>query len=317
MFKYIGQRIIAMLITFFLIITLSFFIIRLMPQNIFDHPDVPPDVRIILEEKMHLNEPISVQYYYYLRGVILEGDFGTSVMIRPGKPVFDVIAEQIPITMLLNVLSLFISLPLGILFGMLAALKRNKLADHAISFGVVICISVPSFVFASLMQYVLTYIIKLFPTLYNPLSANIGDVLHSLTLPIVALALGPIATITRYLRGELIENLNAEYLLLARTKGLTRTQAVIRHAFRNSCVPLANIIVPMFTGILGGSLVIESIFGIPGMGGSLMKSINSGDHPLTIALLIIYSAISLVTILIMDISYGLLDPRIRIGGKNS
>ncbi|OQA71780.1 MAG: Oligopeptide transport system permease protein OppB [Firmicutes bacterium ADurb.Bin248] len=141
--------------------------------------------------------------------------------------------------------------------------------------------------------------------------------MHSLTLPIIALALGPIATITRYLRGELIENLNAEYLLLARTKGLTRPQAIIRHAFRNSCVLLANIIVPMFTGILGGSLVIESIFGIPGMGGSLMRSINSGDHPLTIALLILYSAISLVTILVMDISYGILNPRIRMGGGKS
>ena len=304
-----------MLITLFIIITISFLIIRLMPVKIFDHPDVPPEVVKILEAQMHLDKPLLVQYGYFLKGIVLHWDWGISVKMRPKLPVFGVIASKIPISMLINILSLLIALPLGIIAGTVAALQRNKLPDHVISFFVVMCISIPSFVFATLLQYTFSYVFKIFPTLYRPSASTINELAMSITLPVVALALGPIATVTRYLRGELIETLDSEFLLLARTKGLTQRQAIIRHAFRNSCIPLVNIIVPMFTGILGGSLVIEAIFAVPGMGGMLVNSINAGDHPLTIALLIFYSTISLVTILLMDILYGVLDPRIKMGGR--
>ena len=138
--------------------------------------------------------------------------------------------------------------------------------------------------------------------------------MHSLTLPIVALSLSPIATLTRYLRGELIENISSEYILLARTKGLTRAQAIVRHAFRNSMMPITSTLVSLITGIMGGSLVVESMFAIPGTGGMLVKSIFAGDHFLTVAILIFYSAISLTTILVVDLSYSLIDPRVRVGG---
>lgn len=314
MSRYIGNRILAMLITLFVIVTISFFIIRLMPQNIFDNPELPPHVVEMLEAKLHLDKPLHIQYLYFLKGIVFEGDFGTSVKIRPSMPVFDVIKYRIPITVILNVLSIFISLPIGIIAGTIAALNRNKIPDHIISFIVIMFISIPSFVFASLLQYTLTFKLRAFPTLYDPSSASIGAFLYSITLPVLALAFGPIATVTRYLRGELIETMSSEYLLLARTKGLTRTQGIARHAFRNSLVPLVNIIVPMFTGIMGGSLIIENIFAIPGMGGMLISSIKAGDHPLTIALLIFYSTISLMTILIMDLTYGIVDPRIKMGG---
>ena len=183
-----------------------------------------------------------------------------------------------------------------------------------ISFLIVIFISVPSFVFASLMQYSLTYIWPIFPTLYDATSPQISVRLWSMVLPILALALGPIATIGRYLRGELIENLSSEYLLLARTKGLTRAQATVRHAFRNSLIPISNTLISLLTGIMGGSLVIEKMFAVPGMGGQLVDAIKAGDHFLTVALLLFYSATSLVTILIVDLSYGIIDPRIRVGG---
>ncbi len=317
MAKYIAGRIVAMFITLFIIVSISFFVIRLMPHNIFDNPELPPYIVEILEKKMHLDKPIGVQYLYFIRGILFEGEWGTSVKIRPSLPVFKVITARLPITMLINVFSLFISLPLGIIGGTVAALQKNKWPDHMISLIVVLCISIPSFVFASLMQYFLTFVFPIFPTLYNPSAMNIKQMAISLALPIAALSLNPIATITRYLRGELIETMGSEFLLLARTKGLTRTQAIVRHAFRNSCVPLANIIIPMVTGIMGGSLVVESIFSVPGMGGMMVNSINAGDHPLTIAILIFYSVISLVTVLIADISYGLLDPRIRMGGGRS
>lgn len=315
MFKYILGRIGAMLLTLFLIMSLAFWIIRLMPMNIFEHPDVSPEIQRILEAEMHLDKPKFVQYFYFLRDIVTEGDFGTSVKIRPGMKVFSILATRIRPTVLLNVLSLLISIPLGIIVGTAAALKHNKPTDTVISFLIVIFISVPSFVFASVLQYVFTFKIPLFPTLYDSTTTSLASALHSLTLPIIALALGPIASIARYLRGELIETMSSEYLLLARTKGLTRTQATVRHAFRNSLVPIINMFISMITGIMGGSLVIEKLFAVPGMGGQLIDSILAGDHFLTVALLIFYSAISLVTILIVDISYGIIDPRIRVGGR--
>ena len=146
-----------------------------------------------------------------------------------------------------------------------------------------------------------------------------GDFLaktRSMILPVAALSLSPVATITRYLRGELIETLSSEYMLLARTKGLKKSQAVVRHAFRNSMVPLANIIIPMITHVMGGSMVVEDIFGVPGMGGILVDSIEVHDYSLTMAALLFYAFINIFTLLIVDIAYGIIDPRIRLGGKN-
>ena len=315
MIKYVLQRIGAMLLTLFLVMVLSFMIIRLMPMSIFENPEVSPEIQYKLEEEMHLHDPIPVQLFYFLKNIVVDFNFGTSVKIKPGVGVFSIIADRIPPTVALNFLSLFISIPLGLIAGTAAALKRNTWMDTVISFMIVLFISIPSFVFASLMQYCLTYLWPVFPTLYDA-TGGIWVQLYSMILPILALALGPIATIGRYLRGELIENLGSEYLLLARTKGLSRTQSTVRHAFRNSLVPISNTLIGLLTGIMGGSLVIEKMFAVPGMGGQLVDSIMAGDHFLTVALLIFYSAISLVTILIVDLSYGIIDPRIRVGGGN-
>ncbi len=315
MFKYILERFGAMLLTLFLVMVLSFMIVRLMPMNIFENPEVSPEVQYKLEEEMHLHDPIPVQLFYYLKNIVTEFNFGTSVKIKPGAGVFSIMADRIPPTVALNFLSLFLCIPLGLVAGTAAALKRNTWVDSAISFMIVLFISIPSFVFASLMQYCLTYLWPIFPTLYDA-TGGIWNQLYSMALPILALSLSPIATIGRYLRGELIENLSSEYLLLARTKGLSRTQATVRHAFRNSLIPISNTLISLLTGIMGGSLVIEKMFSVPGMGGQLVDSISAGDHFLTVALLIFYSAISLVTILVVDLSYGIIDPRIRVGGGN-
>lgn len=314
MFKYVFSRIGAMLLTLFLIMTLSFWIIRLMPMSIFENPDVPPEIEMKLEERMHLHDPMPVQYYHFIKGIVTRGDFGTSVKIRPGLDVFEIIMDRIPATMELNFYSLLISIPLGIFFGAWAALRRNRLTDHIISFMVVVFISVPSFVFASLLQYLLTYIWPVFPTLFDTQAPTYWLRLYSMMLPIIALSLNPIATIARYLRGELIETVSSEYMLLARTKGLSKTEATAKHAFRNSLIPIANTIIPMITGIMGGSLVVEKMFSVNGVGGLLVDSVMAGDHFLTVACLIFYSVISLITILVVDISYGLIDPRIRVGG---
>ena len=296
MFRYIMSRIAAMLITLFLIMSLSFIVVRLMPMSLFENPEVPLEIQKQLEDKFHLNDPLPVQYFYFISDIVAGLDFGVSVKLRPGLPVFGILINRLPPTILVNFLSLFISIPLGLIAGTAAALKRNTWVDHVISFFVVIFISVPSFVFASALQYFFAFKLGWFPTLYDTNAATLAQQLHSLVLPIIALALGPIATIARYLRGELIENISSEYLLLARTKGLTKVQSIVRHAFRNSLIPISNTLIAMITGIMGGSLVIENIFAIPGQGGLTVKSIMAGDHFLTVACLIFYSVTSLVTI---------------------
>ena len=312
--KYVLERIGAMLLTLFMVMSLSFMVIRLMPMSLFENPEVPKEIQEKLEDKFHLNDPLPVQYFYFMEGIVTGLDFGISVKLRPGLDVWGIIVSRLPPTMLINFISLFISIPLGLMFGIVAALKRNTWVDSLISVFVILFISVPSFVFASLLQYVLTFIFPIFPTLYDSTATTLSAMMWSLTLPIIALSLSPIATLTRYLRGELIENISSDYILLARTKGLSRPQAIVRHAFRNSMMPITSTLVSLITGIMGGSLVVESMFAIPGTGGMLVKSIFAGDHFLTVAILIFYSAISLVTILVVDLSYSLIDPRVRVGG---
>ena len=314
MFRYVLKRIAAMFVTLCIILTIAFLVIRLMPGSIYDDiNNLSPDMLAVLESKYHLNEPLLTQYGYFLRDIIVYGDWGTSVSVAPKTPVWEVLTSRIPITMSLNLISLAISLPIGMMAGIFAAIFKNTRVDYVISFLVVLFISVPSFIFATVLQYFLAYKLGWFPIIYQP-TGDAATKYASMVLPVLALSFGPIARVTRYLRGELIENLNSDYMLLARTKGLNSFQATVRHYMRNSFVPLANIIIPMFTNILTGSLVVEQIFSIAGVGGLLVKSINASDHTLTIAILIFYSFVSLLTILIVDLSYGIIDPRVRMGG---
>ncbi len=315
--KYILKRTGMMAIILFLIVSIAFFVLRLMPGSPYDDDqDLTPEAIEALNAKLHLDKPLIVQYGYFLKGILLENDWGTSIKLRPGVEVFQIIKERVPATMVLNILSLVISIPLGIMAGSFAAVFKNKLPDYVISFMVVICISVPSFVFASLLQYFVAGKLEWLPLIFDA-TGNTKAQLTSLVLPVMALAFSPVATVCRYLRGELIETLSSEYMLLARTKGLKKAQAVMRHAFRNSMVPLANIIIPMFTNIMGGSLVVETLFSIPGIGTLLTDSITSRDYTVTMAALLFYSFISVATILLVDLSYGIIDPRIRLGAKGN
>ncbi|NLV77340.1 MAG: ABC transporter permease [Tissierellia bacterium] len=314
MLRYIVQRLIAMAITLFIIISISFFIIHSMPGSIVDDPMLPEDVKLAIEDKYHLNDPLPVQYGYFLKD-FLSFNFGTSIKVQPRVSVFDIIKAKLPITLQVNIFSLILTVPVGIILGIVAALKKNRAADHIISIMVILFISVPSFVFAALLQYFVAFKWGLAPILLSTDATLTWTKFKSMILPVLALSFGGIATITRYMRAELCEALNSEYMLLAKTKGLSQVQATVRHAIRNSFIPLANIIIPMFFSILGGSMVIENIFGIPGLGQLSVSSINALDHPLTIATLFFYSLISLLSILVVDLSYGIIDPRIRIGGR--
>lgn len=316
MAKYILKRILAMVLTLFIIITISFFAIRLIPGDVLGE-GANPELRAAMRARYHLDRPLIEQYMIFIKN-FLSFDFGESINLYPRRPVFEVIAEKIPLTLLLNIFSLIITIPTGIACGIAAALKKNTLTDHAISTMVVFNVSVPSFVFASLLQYFLAYKLGWFPILLDLKAAFMSPAqLWSMVLPVLALSFGGIATITRYMRAELFEALSSEYMLLARAKGLTQLQATVRHALRNSFIPLCNVIVPMFMSVLSGSMVVETIFNIPGLGSLMTGSISTSDYYLTIAILFIYSLINLASVLVVDLSYGIVDPRIRIGGGKS
>ncbi|TVQ26625.1 MAG: ABC transporter permease [Spirochaetaceae bacterium] len=315
MIKYTLQRLVALALTLLVILTIAFLVIRLMPGSIYENTELPPRLLETMEAKYRLNEPMIVQYAYFIRD-ILGGDWGTSIAIRVNVPVWQVLYARIPVSLQLNIVALAIALPVGVLAGIAAALFQNGKVDHAISFLVVVFVSVPSFVFATLLQYTLGFRLGLFPIVYRASAEGFARY-ASIVMPIAALSLGPIARVARYLRGELIETVSSDFMLLARTKGLSLFDATLRHAMRNSLLPLANIIIPMFTSILTGSLVVERIFAVAGVGGLLVNSLNASDHPLTIAILVFYSMLSLLTILIVDLSYGLIDPRVRVGGAKN
>ena len=317
MLKYTMQRFFAMALTLFIIMTLGFMVIRLMPGGIFDDEvDMTAEQIAILEAKYHLDKPILTQYAIFLKDVVTSWDWGVSLKLSMNVPVWELIVDKIPVSLYINIFSLMISLPIGIAFGILAAVKKNTWVDYLVSFMVVLGISVPSFVFGTLLQYFIGFKMGLFPIIFDTQAVGLAK-LYSLVLPIAALALSPISRVTRYLRAELAETLNSDFMLLARTKGLTSFQSTVRHGIRNSLLPLMNTIINMITHIMGGSLVIETIFAIPGMGGIMVRSINAPDYPVTLAALMFFSVINLVSAFIVDMSYGIVDPRIRMGGKKA
>lgn len=316
MARYILDRIIAMIFTLFIILTVVFIAVRLMPGSVFENTgEFSQEVVDAMNAKYHFDEPIILQYFRFLKNIFLHWDWGVSLTIAPGMPVFDVLKNRIPASMQINVISLFISVPLGLIVGIIAALKKNSMTDNLISTLIVLFISVPSFIFASVLQYFIAFKLKLFPILYKPTATTSVEKLMSMALPVAALAFGPIASIARQLRAELTEAMTSDFMLLATTKGLTYGQATVKHAVRNAIFPVFGGIISMFTSILGGSLVIENIFSIPGIGSLLVDSINANDHMLTVMILMFYSVITLATTLIIDILYGVIDPRVKIGGK--
>lgn len=314
--KYVIKRILLMIFTLFVITTLCFVLIKLLEPN--EITNVAQREREeAIREALGYNQPILVQYFIYLKNIFTKFDFGVSFKISYLASVNSIIGSKLLPTVLLNVYSLVISIPLGILLGIVAALKKNKWQDHTISTVVMLFVSVPSFVYAFVLQYFGSKI-GLPVTVASALSAGgyfTGTMFVSMILPILALSFGSIASLARFTRAELTESLTSDYMLLARAKGLTKGQAVFRHALKNAMVPILPTIVAMFVSILSGSLVIEKIFAVPGIGGLYVTSIQELDYNVFMAVSIFYTFIGLAANIIVDLSYGFLDPRIRMGAK--
>jgi len=318
MTKYIIKRILLMFLTLFVIMTMCFVLIKLLPL-----PAVKAmgrDINLVLakREQMGYNRPLMVQYYLFLKSVLTNWDWGVGEQMYTGLDVWTVLVQKLPYTVLVNLYSILIAIPLGLGLGILAALKKNHWQDHLISTLVVVFISVPSYVYAFLVQYILCFKLGWFPlTLESLDNASLfsGRMFVSMMPAIISLGFGVVAGLARYTRAELSEVLTGDYMLLARTKGLTRAQAISRHAMRNAMVVILPMIIGEFIGILGGSLIIESIFMIPGIGSLYIMSINVRDYNFFMALTVFYTFIGLASGIIIDISYGFIDPRIRMGSK--
>ena len=316
MIKYAAQRLLLAIVTLLIITFICFVLIRMLPLAPLTPGDPHADIIEAKREAMGYNKPYVVQFGIFLKNVITKWDWGISDNnYLYGKDVAKLFAERLPATMLTNLYSILLSIPIGIALGIWAALKKNKMTDHLISTLTMVVISVPSFVYAFLIQYILSYKLGWFPFIMEGGPLLSWKVFWSMMPAVLALSFGVIAGFTRVTRAELTEVLTSEFMLLARTKGLTKTQATIRHAMKNCMVVILPSIFGEFIGIMSGSLIIEKIFAIPGVGDLYLNSINFTNYPIFTMMTVFYTAIGLLAGVIVDISYGFIDPRIRMGSR--
>lgn len=318
MVKYVLKRIFLMFMVFLIIISICFVLVKLLP----DRPvqQFGKDMSIILQrrELLGYNKPIIEQYGIFLQRTLFGGDWGISETLYVGRDVWGVFMEKMPATVAVNAYTMIFAVPLGLIIGIYAALKKNKWQDQLISVLVMLFVSVPSYVYAFLVQYFLCFKLQWFP-----LQAKAGrdwlswPMFVSMVPAILSLGFGTVAGLTRYVRAELTEVLTSDFLLLARTKGLSRSQTTVRHALRNAMVPIFPMILGEFIGIMSGSLIIENIFGVPGVGSLYVASITAAQPDYNIFLLLsaFYTLIGLAGGIVVDLSYSFIDPRIRMGSK--
>lgn len=316
MWKYVTQRVLLMLMTLLIITCMCFILIRMLPLQPLPAEDPHAKIVELQREAAGYNKPYLVQFGIYLKNIFTKFDWGVSDKLYIGQSVGKIFADKLPATMLVNLYSILLSIPIGIAFGVFAALKKNTWIDHFLSTVTMIAISVPSFVYAFVIQYLFYYKWGLLPALMNPGKNFFTWSMFKSMLPaVLSLSFGEIAGFTRTTRAELTEVLTSEFMLLARTKGLTRAQATVRHAFKNCMVVVVPAIFGSFIGILGGSLIIEKIFSVPGVGMLYLNSINGPDYPMFTMLTVFYTSIGLAAGIVVDISYSFIDPRVRVGSK--
>lgn len=343
MWKYVVKRILLALLTTFIILSLTFVLIKLLPIE--KHMGKPPERAAYYDQQIRLgyiystsepepdiepadivlfndgttiyyySVPVLKQYFSWIGNILTRWDWGVSKTIRPNVKATVIIGDRLVTSMKINILSVIVSVPVGIALGIWAALKKNKLTDHIISTAVMILISLPSFVLITFLLLTFCYKNAILPTQWPNTTDPAARKALGYVIPVFCLSLGSICGYCRFVRAELCDVLASDYLLLARTKGLTKKQAVLRHALRNAMVPIFPSILAEFIGIMGGSMVLEGLYGIPGIGGLFISSINAKDYNILFVDMAIFTTIGLLAGVLLDLSYGFLDPRIRMGAK--
>ena len=305
MMRYALRRIAGVLPTLFVIITLSFFVIRLAPGGPFDDEQtLPPEIKANLEAAYGLDQPLLEQYARYLGGLI-RGDFGPSFKFKDFS-VTELIAQGLPVSLMLGLSAVLLALLVGVPLGTLAALRQNSPTDYGIMGVAVLGIALPSFVTGPLFALIFGLYLRWFPVA----GYEQGDP-RFLVLPVITLALPVIAYIARLTRGSLLEVLRTHYVRTARAKGLAERQVILRHALRPALLPVVSYLGPATAFVITGSLVVETVFGLPGSGRYLVQGAINRDYTLVMGMIVVYGSLTLTLNLIADLLYGWLDPRVR------
>ncbi|HEL0636355.1 TPA: ABC transporter permease [Streptococcus equi subsp. zooepidemicus] len=304
MIKYLLKRVAILVVTLWVVITLSFFLMQVMPGTPYNSPKLTDDMIAMLNQQYGLDKPLWQQYLKYLFD-ILHGDFGTSYQ-SINQSVTTLISQRLGVSVHLGVQALIVGISSGLVVGAVSARNKNNIVDAILSVISTLGISMPSFIIGLLLLDYLGFKWNLLPL------SGWGSFGQTI-LPTLALAIPVFAQVTRFFRSEMIETLSTDYIQLARAKGLTKRQVTRRHAYRNSMIPVLTLIGPMAAGILTGSALIEQIFSIPGIGQQFVTSIPTKDYPVIMGTTIVYALMLMVAILVTDMIISIADPRVRLG----
>ena len=301
---YIAKRLLLALLTVWVVITVTFFVMHAVPGGPFNKEKaITEAAKLALEEKYGLNEPVYKQYLSYLENIVTEFDFGPSLLKR-GRDVIDIIGDGLKTSAKLGLIAAFSALIVGVVLGAIAALRRNKLIDRIIMVATTAFVSMPSFIMGSILLLIFAGTLRWLP-------AN-GETASGLILPIITLALYPTAYITRLTRSSMLDVLGQDYIRTAKAKGVSGIKIIFGHALKNSLIPVITYFGPMLAYIVTGSLVVEQIFAVPGIGRAFVNSITARDYPLIMGTTIILATFIVIMNLIGDILYKVVDPRITL-----
>jgi len=306
MLKYILKRLFWACATILLILFILFLLLEFMPGSPFNEEKLTVDQIRILKEHYGLDKPFFVKFWIFLQNAS-KGDFGISYNLQKNMKVAIIVLPRLWVSIRLGSQALILGAILGIIFGMISGANQNNWKDTASTVLAVIGVSIPSFVFALTLSFILGYKIPLFSMIYKS-----AQPVFSTILPTISLSMFTMAQITRFLRTELVEVMDSEYIRLATVKGLGSTKILFRHSFRNALISVVTIFGPLTVNVLTGSLVIEKIFSIPGIGSLLVLAIQSSDYNIIVMVAFIYSVLYISVNLIVDLLYGIIDPRIRV-----
>lgn len=306
MLKFIGKRLAYAILTLFLIATVTFFLVAGAPGDPIAAKvgQMPEQAQEIINAKYGFDKPVVERYFLYMKNLITTGNFGESI-IYTGKTANDVIKTNTLVSAKIGLIAILLQATIGISLGLIAALNRGKPVDHVIRFLVVLAICVPSFVFAALLQYFLAFKWKLVPVF------GWGELKHYI-LPVAAYAIGGIASYTKYMRSSTLSVISEDYIVTAKAKGCTKGRVIKKHVLRNSMIPIVTMIGPAVAGVFAGSFILEKMFSIPGLGFYYVKAVSDNDYTMVIGLTIFFAMLYVGALIVVDILYGVVDPRIRV-----
>ena len=312
MTKYVLKRVAISAVTLLVILFVLYLMLEFMPGTPFNDEKLTDAQRLIIETKYGLNRPFLVRCVEYVV-MMLRGDLGVSYSIQKNMPISQMLDARLWVSIRLGLQAIIVGVPVGIVLGIVSALKKNTWIDTLTSVFAVLGVSIPNFLFAMLFILLFSKTLNWLPSIFMLQKPFVSSI-----MPTIALSLFSIAQIARFTRSEMVDVLGSEYMLLAQSKGLSRPILIFRHALRNTLIPVITVMAPLIVGVMTGSLVIEKMFSIPGIGQLLTMGIQANDYNVVMACAFIYSLLYVVVMFAVDLLYGVIDPRIRLvkGGTN-